>query len=317
MTAGLPHFTAIDAFDDWRSRPTDWLPAAHDIARVAGLPTADITAFDTGTNLVIGLGPALILKIFPPLLRRQFLAERASLRLLAGRLPLPVPELVAEGERDGWPWLAMTRLHGTLGSEVWPSLPEIAKERILSEIGATIAAVQAVPAGPITALGPSWPDFIAGQIERCRTRQIGLGLPERYHDELDALLAATPAAIPLDIDPVILTGEYIPENFLLEQRSDGWHLAGLFDFGDVFAGFGEYDLLGPSAFMTEGRPARVRALFAGYGYTPDRIDDALVQRLLILTFLHRASDPMGKIAIPDWPSKARTLAQLGRMMWPH
>lgn len=316
MTAGLPHFAEIDAFDDWRSRPADWLPAALDIARLAGLPTADITVFGTGTNLVIGLGPTLILKIFPPLLRRQFLAERASLRLLAGKLPLPVPELVTEGERDGWPWLAMTRLHGTLGSEVWPSLPETAKERILFEIGATIAAVLAVPAAPIIALAPSWPDFVMGQIEHCRARQIRLGLPERYHDELDALLAAAPAAIPLDIAPVILTGEYIPENFLLEERGDGWHLAGLFDFGDVFAGFGEYDLLGPSAFMTEGQPARVRALFAGYGYGPGRLDDALVRRLLILTFLHRASDPMGKIAIPDWPSKAKTLEQLGRMMWP-
>jgi hygromycin-B 7''-O-kinase len=25
---------------------------------------------------------------------------------------------------------------------------------------------------------------------------------------------------------------------------------------------------------------------------------------------------VGKIAIPDWPSKATTLEQLGRMMWP-
>lgn len=316
MTAGLPHFADIAAFDDWRSRPEDWLPAARDIAEAAGLPTADITVFGTGTNLVIGLGPTLILKIFPPLLRRQFLAECASLDLLPGRLPLPVPELIAEGERDGWPWLAMTRLHGTLGSEVWPSLSEIAKERILAEIGATIAAVQAVPAGPIVALGPGWRGFIMAQIERCRARQIGLGLPERYHDELDALLVAAPVVIPLDINPVMLTGEYIPENFLLAERSDGWHLAGLFDFGDVFAGLGEYDLLGPSAFMTEGRPGHVRALFAGYGYGPDRIDDALVQRLLILTFLHRASDPMGKIAIPDWPAKAGTLEQLGRMMWP-
>ena len=97
MTVGLPHFADIDAFDAWRDQANDWLPAARDIASAAGLPTADITVFGTGTNLVIGLGPTLILKIFPPLLRRQFLAERTSLELLANRLPLPVPELVAEG----------------------------------------------------------------------------------------------------------------------------------------------------------------------------------------------------------------------------
>jgi hygromycin-B 7''-O-kinase len=68
--------------------------------------------------------------------------------------------------------------------------------------------------------------------------------------------------------------------------------------------------------MTEGRPGRVQALFTGYGYGPDRIDDALVRRLLTLTFLHRASDPMRKIAIPDWPAKASTLEKLGRQLWP-
>ena len=66
---------------------------------------------------------------------------------------------------------------------------------------------------------------------------------------------------------MILTGEYIPENFLLEPRRRGWGLSGLFDFGDVMTGWGEYDLLGPSAFMTAGMPRRVRSLFEGFGYS--------------------------------------------------
>jgi aminoglycoside/choline kinase family phosphotransferase len=39
-----------------------------------------------------------------------------------------------------------------------------------------------------------------------------------------------------DRPPVILTGEYIPENFLLSRDGGGWHLAGLIDFGDVMTG---------------------------------------------------------------------------------
>ncbi len=59
---------------------------------------------------------------------------------------------------------------------------------------------------------------------------------------------AMPAAlIALDGPPVILTGEYIPENFLLSRDASGWRLSGLIDFGDVMTGRGEYDLLGPSA----------------------------------------------------------------------
>lgn len=316
MTTALPAFATGAAFDAWRARPDEWLPTALDIARSAGLPTDDVTVFGTGTNLVLGLGPGLVLKIFPPLLRGQFLAERASLRQLHGHLPLPIPDIVQEGEHDGWPWLAMTRLTGSLGSEVWPGLPEGQKEAILREIGATIAAVQRVPPGEIAALEPAWPDFIARQIAGCRERHIRLGLPERYLDELDALLEAAPSILPMDAPPVILTGEYIPENFLLKPEGDGWRLAGLFDFGDVFSGWGEYDLLGPSAFMTEGRPGRVRALFEGYGYRAGTVDGAATRRLLTLTFLHRASDPLRKIAIPGWQHRAESLVDLEKLLWP-
>ncbi len=74
----------------------------------------------------------------------------------------------------------------------------------------------------------------------------------------------------MDAPPVILIGEYIPENFLLACDDGDWSLAGLFDFGDVKAGWRDYDLLGPSAFMAAGRPGRVRSLLEGFGYAkPD------------------------------------------------
>jgi hypothetical protein len=41
--------------------------------------------FSTGTNLVVALDDRLVLKIFPPLLRRQFVSERIALSQLRGR----------------------------------------------------------------------------------------------------------------------------------------------------------------------------------------------------------------------------------------
>ena len=67
------------------------------------LPTATAFAataplvFSTGTNLVVGLDERLILKIFPPMLRAQFVSERGSLSQLARPAPLPIPEIVARG----------------------------------------------------------------------------------------------------------------------------------------------------------------------------------------------------------------------------
>lgn len=310
----LPDFADAESFRAFRSDPSQWLPIALDIARSHGLDASSPHVFATGTNLVVGLGETLILKIFSPLLRAQFVSERGSLTQLAGHLDLPIPEIVAEGVRDGWPYLVLTRLAGTLGSEVWPHLAEDQKERLLRQIGETIASVQRAPLGPLAAIEPRWDDFMRRQMQGCRARHTRLGLAPKFLAGLDDLLCDAGKLIPMDAPPVMLIGEYIPENFLLACRDDQWSLAGLFDFGDVLAGWRDYDLLGPSAFMAAGRPGRVKSLLEGFGYA--KPDDALKRRLMALMLLHRASDLNAHICIAGWQGKANDLVELQELIWP-
>jgi hygromycin-B 7''-O-kinase len=312
----LPDLQNREAFRTWRANPSHELAVALDIARDHGLAHADPHVFATGTNLVVALDDRLILKIFPPFLRSQFVSERSSLQLLSGRLGVPIPEIVLEGERDQWPYLVITRLPGLLGTEAWPTLPEDQKERVLTEIGATIAEVQRVPVGDLAGIEPRWDQFMARQIAGCRARHQRLGLPQKYLDGFDDLLRDAAALIPLHAPPVILTGEYIPENFLLNRVGEDWRLSGLIDFGDVKTGWGEYDLLGPSAFMTAGLPGRVRSLFRGFGYSDAECNPALKRRLMALLLLHHASDPVRHICIPDWQHKAADLFELQELLWP-
>ncbi len=312
----LPSLGDFESFRSWRSDTSRWLPVVADIARAHRLPWGAPHLFATGTNLVLGLDDRLILKIFPPMLRSQFVSERAALGRLAGRLAVPIPEIVCEGERDQWPYLAITRLPGTLGAEVWPTLPEDQKERVLRQIGTTIAEVQRVPPGALLQIEPGWDAFMRRQIEGCRARHERLGLPRKFLDGLDDLLRDAAELVPLHAPPVILTGEWIPENFLLGCRDDEWQLAGLIDFGDVLTGWGEYDLLGPSAFMSAGRPGRVKSLFEGFGYTLAEIDVAVKRRLMALMLLHRASDLNAHLCIEGWQHKADDLYQLQELIWP-
>lgn len=312
----LPAFVDYESYRPWRADTSRWLPIALDIARRHGLAATAPHVFTTGTNLVVALDARLILKIFPPLLRSQFVSERGSLSQLRGRLDLPIPEIVAEGERDGWPYLVITRLAGIVGSEVWPSLPEEQKERVLEEIGAVIAEVQRVPPGALCEIEPRWDEFLRRQMAGCRERHERLGLEPKFLDGLDDLLRDAATMIPMDAPPVILTGEYIPENLLFAEHSGRWRLAGLFDFGDVQTGWREYDLLGPSAFMAAGRPRRVRSLFEGFGYLRTDVNFALKRRLMALMLLHRASDPIRHICIEDWQERADDLVQLQELIWP-
>jgi len=312
----LPSVENIEAFKAWRADASRCLPAALDIARSHGLPHGDPHLFATGTNLVVALDDKLVLKIFPPLLRHQFASERISLLQLHGRLSVPVPEIVIEGERDRWPYLVITRLNGMIGAQAWPTLPEDQKERLLRRIGETIAEVQRVPVGELSEIEPRWDAFIPRQIAGCRARHQRLGLAQKYLGGLDELLRDAAQLIPMDAPPVILTGEYIPENFLLSCERDQWQLAGLIDFGDVFAGWREYDLLGPSTFMTAGMPRRVRSLLQGFGYTRADMTPSLTRRLMALSLLHRASDLNRQMCIADWQQKAGDLFELERLLWP-
>jgi hygromycin-B 7''-O-kinase len=312
----LPSLSSFEAFQAWRADASRCLPVARDIARSHGLTHANPQLFLTGTNLVVGIGQEFILKIFPPILRDQFVSERIALTQLRGRLSVPIPEILFEGERDQWPYLVITRLPGILGTQAWPALPEDQKERVLGQIGETIAEVQRVPVGELSGIEPRWDRFMHRQIEGCRARHERLGLPGKYLDGLDELLRDAATLIPLNKPAVILTGEYIPENFLLSREKEGWCLSGLIDFGDVMTGWGEYDLLGPSAFMTAGMPRRVRSLFQGFGYSNADINPALKRRLMTLLLLHRASDPVRHICIEGWQQKAGDLLELQELLWP-
>ena len=297
----LPSLPDFETFEAWRADPSQCLPAALDIARSHGLPHADPHVFSTGTNLVVGLDDRLILKLFPPSLRGQFESERISLAQLRGRLSVPIPEIVLEGERDQWPYLVITRLSGVVGSQAWPILPEDQKERVLAQIGETIAQVQRVPVGDLARIEPHWPQFMVQQIAGCRARHERLGLSPKFLDGLDELLADAEALVALDAPPVILTGEYIPENFLLSCNDGSWRLSGLIDFGDV---------------MTAGMPRRVRSLFRGFGYSRAACDFTLKRRLMALLLLHRFSNPVRHICIDGWQQKAGDLHQLQELLWP-
>jgi hygromycin-B 7''-O-kinase len=122
--------------------------------------------------------------------------------------------------------------------------------------------------------------------------------------------------IPLQAPLVILTGEYGPENFLLSREGSDWRLSGLIDFGDAFTGWCEYDLLGPSVFLTAGIPRRVRSFLTGFGYARADMTPALARRLMTLALLHRFSDLNRQICIEGWQQQAGDLFELERLLWP-
>ena len=288
MAAGaLPAVIDSAGLDVLQAEPARWLPVVAGLAQ--RFTDAACVPADTSTVLV-GLAGEVVVKVYAPFLQDHFAFERAALSHVHGRLSLPTPQLLADGTEHGWPWLAMTRLPGEPLLRVWPGLAEARRLAVLRRIGQVAAELHALPVGPLQAVAPAWPDFLARQRAGCVRRQQRTGLPA-------SLLAQLPRFLdgPVPEGPaVVLTGEFTPFNLLV---ADDGSLRGMIDFGDGLVGPREYDWLGPMCFFAEGRAERIDAFFAGYGTAPPRTGREALLRLLLL---HRYSCLPAQLNLPDW-----------------
>lgn len=112
--------------------------------------------------------------------------------------------------------------------------------------------------------------------------------------------------IPECLHPVLLTGEYTPFNLLVENGT----LTGMVDFADAFSGLAEYDLVGPGVFLGAGDAGLIKSLFEGYGSRPDS------KVLMALHLLHRFSHFKTQVALKGWETKAESLEDLQKLLWP-
>ena len=302
MLASLPIDIDVAAFDAWHDDLPAWRAVIESIAAEQGGGT--VTQMPESTAMVALLGDDRVLKLYPPFLRDHCDFERAALVHFAGRLGLPTPHLLGHGERDGWPYLLISRLPGVPLIQVWPGLCEQQCQQALHDIGRLAAQAHALPSRPLAALAPAWPDFVQQQRTRCVGRQQCTGLPAH-------LVAQLPAFIDGPLPPgadVVLTGEYTPMNLMW----GGDALNGMFDFGDGLIGPREYDWLGPLCFLAAGRAARVQAFMAGYGAV---LNAESRRQLLRLLLLHRYSNLPAQIACPGW-QVAPDFDTLAALIWP-
>lgn len=304
MTPALPSLppnptpAELDALTD---EPARWLPVLETMAGRHGLQGLQPPSSST---VLVGLAERAVIKLYPPFLRDHFAFERAALAQVHGRLSLPTPELLAEGEHEGWPYLVMSRLPGRTLEHGWAGCSEADKRALLHSIGRVAAELHALPVAPMQAVAPRWPEFLRGQRERCEARQRRTGLPPHLLDQLGAFLQGP---VPEGPD-VMLTGEFTPFNLLAE----GARLSGMIDFGDGLVGPREYDWLGPLCFFVEGQAARAEAFFAGYGLpVPRDRRDALLRLLL----LHRYSHLPAQMQMPLWHT-ASDFTELARRWLP-
>lgn len=279
------------------------------------LPQATLTLFSDGTNIVFAYGDNKVIKIFPPFHQSQFESERLVLKHLDGKLSVKTPSLEHEGKLLGWPYLIMSKLEGINLETLWETMPHSNKMVILRELGKLIQEVHALPTDGLKSIDCHWQQFLEKQIANCVEQHQTKGLSTALVQQISTYLDSIKEVLPAIKKPVILTGEYTPMNFLVEQIDGIWHISGLIDFGDAMLGLPEYDLLGPGAFLIQGDKQLLREFLTSYGYLPHELTNRLSHQLTALMLLHQYSNLNIQIRIPNWKDKVDSLKDLESLVW--
>jgi hygromycin-B 7''-O-kinase len=291
-----------------------WVEAAATICLRHGLATGSIRRSPHGENVIFFVDDRRMLKIYAPA-RRQYHRERAALEALAGRCSIPVPEVIAGGEIEGWSYLLMTRLSGARMTEVWPSMERTNRLEIVRSLGQALRELHAgVAPLPDATVGRSWPEFVARQAAGSVERQRQCGANPEWIAALPAFLAERLRLIH-ETPEVFLHGDVHPGNVLLTEENGRWRITGLLDFADSLSGAAEYELVAPGVLMVQGDAELQQALFTACGYEDAQLDRSLRARLMLLTVLYECSD-LRKYALRLRPEAIHlSLSELERAIW--
>lgn len=310
----LPHARSEGELAELRARPNAWRPAALDLLRALGRTDVEVSDLG-GSNLVLAVGDAEVLKLAPPVFAGPLAIEAETLRALesfacpGGASPCAIPKVLASGGFQGWSYILMSRLPGApiLRPQ---ALGEIELCSVARAAGGWLAALHDQPVRRLESV-PPWRAYLERNIPGAVTRQARWGAPHALVAEMRARIER------LDIDgasaapQVLLHADLHEQNVLVDARVK---LTGVVDFADATMGDPLFDLVTPALLIGRGRRNVVRALFDGYGTRHiEKMTDP-IDRLVDYAILHPFND---LTRILRWTGRTvDTLDDLARLMFP-
>jgi len=272
----LPPLPDIDTWRNLRRDAAAQRPVFETIAGRHGLAASELAFVGRGTHFVWATRRSVI-KLFVPLWAEDATLETTLLEMVAGTT-LPVPQLEARGELDGWPYVIMSRVPGEPIGDVWRTLDEGGRSRLAAHLGETMAAIASLPQQRLQARAVSQEALIAERVERLLVDQRERGGDDALEVELKRFLAEMPHLVPAD--SVVLHADLTDDNVLVSRE----RVSGIIDFADAFVGPWTYELAAPACFVTRGSADHRNAMVRGRGYEPT---EELIATTRAWAILHR------------------------------
>jgi hygromycin-B 7''-O-kinase len=292
-----------------------WRQAAATICARHQLAYTTLRRSLQGENIIFFVDERFVIKIYAPF-RESYRREKAALHFAAGKTGIETPAILYAGELEGWSYLLLTQLVGSVAKLVWAEIETRERIEIVSRLGVALKSLHAhaAPLSP-SAVKRDWRGFIERQAQTCVERQRACGANPEWLARLPAYITERLEMLPTEYNPVLLHGDVHPGNLLLAHERGRWTITGLLDFGDSLCGYHEYDFVAPGVLMLQGSRELQRAFLLAYGYAEAELNAQLRSRLMLLTVLYECSD-LRKYAMRLRPEALHlTLDELETAIW--
>lgn len=289
-----------------------WFDYARTICRRHKISEGGLKRSPQGEHVVFLIDKTSVIKIYNPH-RNCFEREKKALEFVQQKTALPVPEIIAAGEIEGFSYLATTQLGGHLMTrQTWLDLQPVEQIGVIRQLA---EGLRELHSHNPSAIDFDWRKFVEYQSSTTVERQQAGGVNSAVMERLPSYLEESLPLVPKNLPPVFLHGDIHFGNLRLLKTGGNWKISGVFDFADSLKGFHEYDFLAIGVLMIQGQGDVQREFFRAYGYRDSELDETLRRRLMLLTILYECSD-LRRYALRLKPEAVDfSLDELERAIW--
>lgn len=207
-----------------------------------------ITRGTFGSHVFYRVGSVWI-KLMAPLFSGDMKFEISGLRAVQNKLSVPTPQILFEGDLEGWKYVVLSHVEGTPVRSLWSTLTVDQKVNLTTQMAIVTQEFKRVLPDDTIQSRFHWNDFIKSQYKNMESIQAGKDLNEPWLKNVKAFISEYDLSEFQTSTPVFLHADLTSDHFLITEDK----VLGVIDFVDCQVGHPDYELLAPVGFIFKGQ----------------------------------------------------------------
>jgi hygromycin-B 7''-O-kinase len=280
----LPIIENRDQYTKLFRDDSQWESAINWIAHKHNL-IGELKPSTNGSHIVYRVGNVWI-KLMAPLFAGDMVFEVGGLKTVINKLSVETPQILAEGEVEGWKYILLSHVEGESLKTAWADFTHEQKINLSLQMAKVIKELSSCPADKNVRSRFEWNDFITEQYNNVALIQKKKELPEPWLSSVQAFVHEFELSFFLTDNPIFLHADLTHEHFLV-SKGDSPQITAIIDFADCQMGKFEYELLAPLCFIFKGQKKFLKQFLINCGYDESMLNEKFSQKMLAWTILHR------------------------------